>query len=404
MNKKILTFILFITSNIYSQNIDLNIGVTKSKNFYQEIGFELVKNKIIIPVTIEGKIYRFILDTGAPTIISKEINDLLKPTLINSISATDANGKKESLNVVSINSIKLGNVLFEQTAALVYDLNSNPVFKCFEADGFIGSNLLRNLIIQINRNKKMFILTDNIKTLALNKTRASKIQLMGNQSSPYLWIDVKGKDTGKERLLIDTGADGLYDISLNNYKIFDKVKIYDVLGESIGASSIGLFGDVQKDNQYKLLLPSLRINNTELKNVVTNTINDTDSRIGADLLKYGIMTIDFIHKRFYFVSCSSVIDVLEPDYGFSKTYNENKLIVGFVWDNQLKEKMKYGDEIIAINETEINDSNLCDIITGNFEFENQNTTTLKIKSGEEQIIELKIDKKLPVTLNSNTNK
>jgi len=144
MKEKILFLLLLISSNIYSQSIDLNIGKANTKNYYEEISFELVNDKVIIPVTIEGERYRFILDTGAPNIISKEIYDLVKPKLIKSIPVTDASGKREYLNVVSLESLKLGNVSFEQTAALVYEQNANPLFKCFRVDGFIGSNMLRN--------------------------------------------------------------------------------------------------------------------------------------------------------------------------------------------------------------------------------------------------------------------
>tara|TARA_R110002110_G_scaffold336629_2_gene547252 strand:+ start:2129 stop:2341 length:213 start_codon:yes stop_codon:yes gene_type:complete len=36
---------------------------------------------------------------------------------------------------------------------------------------------------------------------------------MNPQSSPYLWVKLKGKDSEKEQVLIDLRADGLYDIS-----------------------------------------------------------------------------------------------------------------------------------------------------------------------------------------------
>ena len=51
-----------MSSDIYSQNIDLNIGEVKSKKYYEEISIEFIKDKVIVPLSIEGKDYRFILD------------------------------------------------------------------------------------------------------------------------------------------------------------------------------------------------------------------------------------------------------------------------------------------------------------------------------------------------------
>ena len=122
---------LRVNFSFYSQNIDLNIGEVKSKDYYEEVGFEFIKDKIIVPVSIEGKEYRFILDTGAPNIISNEINNLISPKLIKTIPVSDASGKKENLKVVSVKNLILGNIEFINTATLVYDLNSNPIFKYY---------------------------------------------------------------------------------------------------------------------------------------------------------------------------------------------------------------------------------------------------------------------------------
>src|SRR5690606_16695787 len=181
-------------------------------------------------------------------------------------------------------------------------------------------------------------------------------------------------------------------VSRKNYSILEKKQIFNVLGESVGASSLGLFGDVSKNSQYKLLLPTLKINNTELKNIITETTNDNNSKIGSKLLDFGVMTINYKNKRFYFKPYSNNINTLHSDYGFSRTLKNNKVIVGFVWDEKLKSKMAYGDEIIEINGVKINQSKICDLITGNLELENKKTITLKIKSIDGTITELKAEK------------
>ncbi|WGH76791.1 aspartyl protease family protein [Tenacibaculum tangerinum] len=390
MKHKVILLIVLISSHIYSQNIDLNIGKVTSKKYYEEIGFEFIKDKIIIPVSIEGKEYKFILDTGAPNIISNEINNLISPELIQTIPVSDASGKKENLKVVSVKKLMLGNIEFINTATLVYDLNSNPIFKCFGIDGFIGSNMLRKSIIQIDSKKKILTITDSQKKLSLNKKESIKIKLIGNQSSPYIWINLKGLDNGKENVLIDTGMDGLYDVSKRNYQIFKEKEIFNVTGKSKGASSLSLFGDVPVNEHYELLLPSLKLVDTEFENVVTHTTNDNNSRIGAELLEYGIMTIDFKHKRFYFKSNSRKINLNDFGFGFTRTLKDEKLIIGFVWDQELKSKLSYGDEIIEINGKPVN---ICNLITKNIINKNDKTLKMKIKPKKGELFEISINKK-----------
>ena len=111
------------------------------------------------------------------------------------------------------------------------------------------------------------------------------------------------------------------------------------------------------------------------------------------------MTINFRKKRFYFKSDSININVEKPGFGFDRTFKNNQLIVGYIWDKELKEKIKYGDEIIGINGVEINESSLCDLVIGDLDLKNLSTVTFKIRSEENVIVELKIDKKLPEKIN-----
>ena len=390
MKKKIFYLFILLTINNYSQNKGLNIGYTKSKNYFEEFHFDFIKNKIIVPVEIEGVTYKFILDTGAPNIISEELNKVINPKPLQIIPVTDANGKRNKLSVVSVKTLKFGNIIFKNTATLVYNLNTNPILKCFGIDGFIGSNMLRHSIIQIDAEQQKIILTDNRKKLNLNKKNSVKIKLIDPQSSPYLWIALKGTNHAKEHVLIDTGMDGIYDIALKNYTLLKKEKIFTPIGESKGASGISLFGDVPLKKHLKLHLPTLKINGLEIKNSITHTTNDDNSRIGAKILKYGIITIDFKNKRFYLNPKHKTINIKAPPLNFSKTIKNGKLIIGFVWDTKLKEKISYGDEILEINGKKIV---LCDLITNAFFYDKSGPITLKIKPKKGAVFELIINKK-----------
>jgi hypothetical protein len=60
---------MVLSSFSFAQNIDLNKGIPR-RQLLHEIQFEYVNGKIIN--TILMKTYRFLLDTGAPNLITKK--------------------------------------------------------------------------------------------------------------------------------------------------------------------------------------------------------------------------------------------------------------------------------------------------------------------------------------------
>ncbi|MBE8714888.1 retropepsin-like aspartic protease [Sphingobacterium hungaricum] len=392
-NLLIVVFLLLFQAG-FGQSLSSKKPKTTAKDYYERIDFEFVNNKIIIPIEINGKVYRFLVDTGAPNMISRELYDLLQPQFLKEISISDSNNKKQNIDLVLVKELKIGTLLFENIESLVYDFNENPVLKCFGFDGFIGSNMLRNSIIQLDADKKEMILTDNVNRLTLNNKASTKIKLIGDQGSPYIWINLKGKDDGKEQLLIDTGMGGLYSLSARNYKQFQKEEIFEVIAKGKGSSSVGIFADVEPIERLKLLVPTFKLGNTRFKNVVTTTSTDNNSKIGAGFLAHGIMTIDFINKKFYFEGKSNDIQIEEPVFGFTPTLSQNKLVIGVVWEDELKDYLQFGDEILEMNGTEFNESNFCSYWTNKSFFPDMDTVKIKVKSATGEVTEVIAHKKL----------
>jgi len=390
---RLFLIVILIFQVCHSQNFSLNKGETKAKDYYTEITFEYIKSKIIIPVIIEGKTYRFILDTGAPNIISENLFRTIQNDSLSTIPITDINQKKKQLKVVAIPKLILGDVTFENSAALVYDINQNKIFECFKIDGFIGSNLLRNSIIQIQLENKLIKLTDNKKRLILKKKNALKMKLLGIQSNPFIWINFKGTNTAKEQVLIDTGMDGFYNMSNKNFKVFENKNLIKIIDSSSGGSSVGLFGLDKKSNQYRFLLPKIKISNITFNNFITKSTNDKYSKIGTEILDYGDIIIDYINKRFYLDSFHEEINLKKKMLGFNPTLIDNKVVVGFVWSEELKKRISFGDEIIEVNGLKLSDIDLCNFLVIDNTFREMEKFNLIIKTQNGETIELNIEKK-----------
>ena len=379
--KRILFFIgvLLFFQGINAQSVNLSKLGAVPRNYYEEIPFEFVSEKIIIPVEIQGETYRFILDTGAPNLISNRLFKKLGGKAARTLNVSDANGQSSRMNVAVIQEFKLGQAAFRDIPALVNLDDENIVFRCFEVDGLIGSNMLSTSVVQFNLPKKTVIVTDQRKRLSLDKAVKSKLELVGKQKSPYVWIELMGENTGRERLLLDTGAADLYDLGKNHYRIFRQEPIFQEHGRSKGTSSIGLFGAGQESEHFRLFLPTLKFGGLPFREVVLETSDDDNSRLGATILNFGILTLDYKKKRFYYEAFSDEVFMDSRVRGVSLSSDGRLLTIGHVWDKDLEDKLNFGDLILEINGQAYD---VCDIIRDRLRFREVEVMRVKVQPAD----------------------
>ena len=373
------------------QKVKFNRGRSVEKNFYAVIPYEELKSKLIIPVEIEGKTYRFLFDTGAPNLIGHALNDQIKTNEINSIQVKDANDSKRPLQVVEIPMLAIGGVFFKNSPAIVNDSSSNFLFDCLEIDGIIGSNLVRNSIVQIDTRKREIKITNNEDKLALKGMKSIDMALSKGQSSPYLWISLKGEGKAKEQVLFDTGAQGFYDLSFQSFQTLNGLKVFDQVETANGYKGLGLFGVAEPTLHYRVLVPEISLLGATFENIVSISTTAVKSRIGADILKYGKVTLDYKHQKFYFEPFENRVDLSEELWGLSPTMKESSLVVGLVWEDELAKRVQYGDKILQINEIKVGDMELCDLLIKELPFKNKTNVkiTLQDSIGQQQSFDLK---------------
>lgn len=391
--KKAIAFLslLYLTQVCWGQtSFSFNEGGSTKIDYFSSIPYENINGKIILNVNIKGKTYKFILDTGAPTSISSELFNELNPPLISKIPISDANNKTDSLSVVRLSEIEIGDATFSNIPTLV--VKNNIIFECFKIDGFIGSNLLRNSVLQIDHKSKSIIITNDNKKLTLDQKNSSDL-FLDNQSSPIITTYLKNKKKVKEQLLLDLGMNGFYDLSLNNFNLFNKYGIFKVIATAKGSNSMGLFGVAEDAVQHRILLPQMEISNFKISNISAETTIDDNSRIGSKILEFGVVTIDYKNKKFYFLPHNQNIDANEKKFPIDFVPRNNQLFVSFVWDNNLSDKISKGDQIIAIDDINYENVSICEVIIKTPIFKDKYSVKLTTRNQKGEQIETVIERK-----------
>ncbi len=356
----VLIFVISINANA---QLNLNKGSVSPKKYYQEINAEFTKNKLLIPANIGTIKAKFIIDTGAPVCISEELQQQKNYKIIKTDSIIDANGKSHLTKIVNVDEITIGELFYKNIPALVINFKGS-ILECFNADGLIGSNLLRLGAIQMDWAKQKVILTDSYKKLKLKKTDGNKLLINKVQSSPYLTVNINSSIT--DRLLIDTGSDDFYTFSEKGLKyvqskgyLLNKVKY-----ESQGSGFIGLFGPDTEGSNKLVRMDSLTIGKmAHLHDFYTITTNDDQSRIGVHLLKQGLTTIDFKRGLFFFELYSDKFRYDYVSFGFDIINKGDSILVGSVWKNSeaFEKGIRVGDEVVDIEGLNFKESSLCEM-------------------------------------------
>lgn len=364
--KKIIVLFLILSNVSFAQKNPFGEVKVSSKKYYEEISFTTVVDKIIIPVEIKGKTYRFFVDTGAPNAISPQVfeelnlEEIQKPEKPFLIPISDANNLTDSLRLVNLPPLKIGNTSFENTKGMLIDFENNYMMKCLKIDGIIGSNLFVNSVVKFSMKNKKIYITESVKNLN-SKTKGTKLSLINAQSMPFIKVNFLGKEDKKanEILLVDSGASGFYDVSKRAFEILNPNDFYGTVSQAEGLGGLGMYENTKSEIQNLVTIPSFMINRMSFENVQAVTTNDRNSRIGIQVLDYGDMILDFKKKKFYYESFSDKV-IFDENRKIEISILEGNLIVGLVWDEKLKQIMSYGNKILRIDDLEFKD--FCDFI------------------------------------------
>jgi len=381
-------FILGSAIAARAQFVTYNSGGTAAQHYYQEIPYESINGKMIIQVTVAGQAARFLFDTGAPTSISKEIAQLSGAAVLRKDLITDAGGLKDSILVVSSKAIRLGDIVFNDVPAITL---IPDFFTCWGVTGIIGSNLLRNSIVSIDAVKHLIILTDQPEKLNLDPKHASALVLSKAQSDPKIEIRLAKKVS--MTMGFDTGDNSFLRLSEDFMRQLSKSKVFDVLSDGYGATRISGFGEQKAADKYLLRFPNFDLGSAKFSNVITYTDNNGIPGVGAKLLDYGIVTLDYIHKKFYFDPYKEITDLNEARWPFELSIDGDKLIFGTVW-KAASAQLKQGEQILAINETAYPAVSLCQMLTSPSVFKGLETALLTVKQADGTIKKIAVKKEM----------
>ena len=350
-----LFILILFASAIFAQSNIFNQGSIKEEKYVQKIPYQNVNGKLLVPVTINGKQYTFLFDTGASFAISHKLYQEINPPIIGQAITGDITGQVKDINVILLPMLHLGGITFIDTPGGIYLEESAKLFECFGVYGIIGSNMLRNSVVQFDEQSKHIFISNSFYHLPKKRARLQKMKVT-DSSKPVIKVVLQnGKQRANIEVLFDTGASDMFSMAIRSYNFFnERVDVTNKIAESEGSFIWGMHGWSDKQQHVLLSIPELIVNRMPFKDVIITTSN-TISTVGTQLLQYGKVTLDYPKKRFYFEHFDNVNKnkLSERPWAIHPTMQDDKLVVGIIWDKELESQINLGDEILSINGVDI---------------------------------------------------
>jgi len=372
-------------------NKTLKQGNIVQEDFKTTIPFEYRKGLIILKVTIGNETYDFILDTGASSVLSKELAEKLNVKSLGSENVTDIHKTSQLLNYTKIGDIEIGGINFQNTIAAISDFNSGEL-ACLNADGLIGSNLMRFAVWDFDFKNQLITITDNEQKLNIPSDAIESKMFIGTASSePSIISYINGDKTLNN--LIDLGNNSTPHLAHTTFlkqKESNKI-IKDIKGS--GYSGIGMYGKGEKKNEYSAKIDEIKIGDHIIKNKIMR-VKDGKTNLGLLFFKNYRLILNWKAKKVKMVQESTSNNTELNNFGFKPNFNGNKVVVDFIYNDTAASKvLQFGDQVLQINNidfTKITDNNKCDFFDNGIIPKETDEITIKVlRNGEELEFQLK---------------
>lgn len=323
-------------------------------------------NRINLEATVNGKTFRFILDTGSPTVLTKKVADALDLNVLGQNTGSDAHGNPVKMDLSVLDTLKIGDVVFANIPVFIFDQTSIPMADCIFDGGIIGSEIMPLTQWQINFKDKELVLGGEIKDYGfIQNAKAAKLFVFQYPHTPIIEHTINKSLTDKA--IFDTGNTELLHLNIKAFEELKKrQKIKSEITQGFGSFGSSAGGEALEQVHYKINVNRLDIGKLSLKNIPVWTRSQVPTLVGARIFESQIVTLDYAEQKVYFYEYQHPQPFASDKFGLKTSIDNKRLRVSFVTKNSIAEEkgLAVGDQILAINETrfdKIEHTNLCEM-------------------------------------------
>jgi 6-pyruvoyl-tetrahydropterin synthase len=356
-----------------------------SQNYFEtEIPFFYENGTIIIEVVIEGKKKKFIIDSGAGTVIKESILSQLDYKSLGKTSYKDTYSKKKKLKNIQLHRLDIGGIEFCNIVGTVSDFNIlSKAYPCTEIEGIIGYNVLNKAVWDFNFIEKKIIITDRFYSAQKKEALTFRFD-NAITTRPLLNINIDGVIIGKA--MLDLGSNG--SISLPS-TFFERVKNKQNIKTVFGNKSA--LHSKKKAVKIKLAeISKLKINTLSIPNLIKVSFEKDLMKplIGTKFLENYRVILNRPERLLILKNYSLLNTDKNDSFGFTFFLYNSELKVSSVMQPSIAfdNKLRTNDKLLKINDTylvDLSNEKYCDYLQN--DINKQNHLNLRVERDGQQI-------------------
>jgi Aspartyl protease len=268
------------------------------------IPFELDRNHILLPVEINGKRFRLVLDTGMPAngALLHGIRDraelgfeFISQMPVGGVGTGGAKMADVAANIT----LKLGDLELKGQTVIVMPFDETRALN-FESNGVIGWEIFSKFAVKIDYDKKELVLAKPGKIPIPHS--ATKIPLVIEHNFPWLECSATmlSGETVPMKLVLDMGASHAISLNVGSHPgiVLPDGAVEARLGRGLSGPVYGHIGRIKE----------FRLGNQVLKDVLSSFQSgprsgpaalEREGNLGGDLLRRFNIIIDYFSKSLY---------------------------------------------------------------------------------------------------------
>lgn len=350
-------FVLLFLSSCTSIRKVLDAGDVRFNQDVHVIPIDFAYGVPLCIVSIDGKMYKFLIDTGAPTCISEELFAELGLKIKASLPVRDSQKNRQKQNITSIARMEVGDLVYTDVGCLVVNFNKQEMIRCLGLDGIIGSNTMSKAFWSFDYSNEKIRVHKNLDKLNLTEFEYVLPFKHSLQKTPKIEGSIAGKNIS---FTFDTGSNGYFSV-VNDSAFYAACCMDSNWVSFLGSRSAGIFGLEQKHNFFTMK-NDVTLNTHRFSQVMIN--GGKSNLIGNQFLKHFVFLIDWVDKNIYLKKVMELENKPFTGFGFNYLIIDGKYKVSYICTDYQTE-LKIGDEIISLDEenfTHFNFDALCERI------------------------------------------
>lgn len=323
----------------------------QNTQFKTTVPFESKSNLQVVTVNVQGVDLKFIWDTGAGvTVLTKQGAEKLNFEEYGNMTIRDSRGHKKRTPLIIIDSLKLGDLIFENVLTAVIEYPKESIINCIAYDGILGQNAIRLANWTVDYESQRFTVSDS----SIDMGKNDLIIPFKYNNSPRVNFTLGHAEV--ENILFDTGSNGLIDFPASLKEDLDDSLFVGKPSRFIDGTSQGVFGSSLDTHQ--ILYPAkLKLDTCELKNHSIEFDKSGKGKIGQQIFRqWNSFSIDHQSQKIIFHGQKKELEI-KPKFsvGFKKDSATFTLATMLMDHINYQSGLSIGDTLASINGQNLSD-------------------------------------------------